>query len=246
MRRPRFYIEQGITVGQSQVLPEFAADHATRVLRMRVGDSLLLFNGDGHDYAARITEIRKNETRIQIEVRENTKVESPLTITLVQAIARGERMDWILQKATETGVTYIVPVVSERTEVRMDEDRAGKRLAHWSRVIASACEQSGRNILPGLAPPQTLAQYASTLAKPIEGELRLCLHPEAARRLMDFSKPSAVTVAIGPEGGFSERDLGLLTQVGFLQMQLGPRVLRTETAGPVAIAALQTRFGDFG
>ena len=170
--------------------------------------------------------------------------ESPLAITLVQAIARGEKMDLILQKATELGVVRILPVTSDRTEVKLDEDRADKRILHWQRVLESACEQCGRAQVPQVESPLTLERAARLLAE--ESDTKLVLHPDGGRPLSQIACGEAATIAIGPEGGFSDRDLAVLDQAGFRRITLGPRVLRTETAGLAAIAALQTRFGDFG
>ncbi len=244
MRRARFFVRQPISVGQTLSLPQFAADHAVRVLRMRDGDAITLFNGDGHDYSGRLACVRKGNVDVQVDIQESVNVESPLAVTLVQAIVRGEKMDWILQKATELGAVRIVPVTSERSEVKLGEERADKRHARWLHVIESACEQCGRSRVPELALPQGLAQYAGALPAASDGALRLCLHPEAAFGLSQLEVPMTVTIAIGPEGGFSDRDLSILDQVGFTRLRLGPRVLRTETAGTVAMAALQACCGD--
>lgn len=244
MRHARFFVRQPIRVGQALSLPQFAADHALRVLRMRDGDAITLFNGDGHDYSGRLASVHKGTASVQIDAQEPVDVESPLAVTLVQAIVRSEKMDWIVQKATELGVTQIVPVTSERSEVRLGEERADKRHARWQHVIESACEQCGRSRVPELAMPQSLAQYAGELPMVADGALRLTLHPEATRGLSELVAPTSATIAIGPEGGFSDRDLSILDQVGFTRLRLGPRVLRTETAGTVAMAALQARFGD--
>ncbi|MDZ4814064.1 MAG: 16S rRNA (uracil(1498)-N(3))-methyltransferase [Pseudomonadota bacterium] len=244
MRRARFFVRQPIGVGQTLSLPQFAADHAVRVLRMRDGDAITLFNGDGHDYSGRLACVGKGNVGVQVDIQESVNVESPLAVTLVQAIVRGEKMDWILQKATELGAVRIVPVTSERSEVKLGEERADKRHSRWLHVIQSACEQCGRSRVPVLAMPQSLAQYASALPAAADADLRLCLHPEAAFGLSQLAVPTTATIAIGPEGGFSDRDLSILDQVGFTRLRLGPRVLRTETAGTVAMAALQARFGD--
>ncbi len=245
MRRARFFVRQPISVGQTLSLPQFAAEHAVRVLRMRDGDAITLFNGDGHDYSGRLACVRKGNVDVQVDLQESVNVESPLAVTLVQAIVRGEKMDWILQKATELGAVRIVPVTSERSEVKLGEERADKRHARWLHVIESACEQCGRSRVPHLDMPKPLAQYAAELQPDIEGRLRLTLHPDAALGLGEIERPvETVTIAIGPEGGFSDRDLVILDQTRFTRLRLGPRVLRTETAGIVAMAALQARFGD--
>lgn len=243
MRRIRLFVDQPLAVGQSAALSETAANHAVRVLRLREGDRVTLFNGDGHDYDGTL-HLGKRDARVQVVAAEAVANESPLAITLVQAIARGEKMDLILQKATELGVAKVLPVTSDRTEVKLDEDRADKRILHWQRVLESACEQCGRAQVPQIESPMPLERAARWLA---EGEdTRLVLHPEGGKPLSQLDCGEAVAIAIGPEGGFSERDLAVLSAAGFQRMTLGPRVLRTETAGLAAIAALQTRFGDFG
>ena len=243
MRLTRCHVDLALRVGDDVLLPERAAAHLTRVLRLREGDPCVLFNGDGHDYAARLLAPGKREVRVRILSSSAVDNESPLQVVLLQGIARGEKMDLILQKATELGVAAIMPVSGERTEVRLDAERAQKRLAHWRSVVASACEQSGRARLPAISTPATLAAAAQGL----HGDgLRLVLDPQGGHRLDGLQRPPAcrVWIAIGPEGGWSPRDRAILEAAGFAGLRLGPRVLRTETAGLAAIAALQARFGD--
>jgi 16S rRNA (uracil1498-N3)-methyltransferase len=243
MRLTRCHVDLPLQPGLEVVLPEHAATHLARVLRLREGDPCVLFNGDGHDYAARLVSIGKRELRAEVLSMQAVDNESPLRIVLLQGIARGEKMDLILQKATELGVAAIVPVSGERTEVRLDAERAQKRLAHWYSVVRSACEQSGRARVPALSAPGSLDAAAITL----EGDgLRLLLDPQGEHRLENLAAPAndTVWIAIGPEGGWSPRDREVLHAAGFSGLRLGPRVLRTETAGLAAIAALQARFGD--
>ena len=242
MRVIRAYVERPLAVGEALTLPKDAAAHLVRVLRLREGDACVLFNGDGHDYAATLETANKREVRVRIGARSPVANESPLRITLLQGIARGEKMDWILQKATELGVAAFVPVSSERSEVRLDAERADKRVAHWRSVVRSACEQSGRAVVPDVAPPLGLAAVAATLpAGP-----RFLLDPGAGQAIgtLDLQADTCV-LAIGPEGGWSPRDREQLAAAGFVGLRLGPRILRTETAGLAAIAALQAGFGDF-
>jgi RNA methyltransferase, RsmE family len=242
MRLTRCHVDLPLQPGGEVVLPERAAAHLTRVLRLREGAPCVLFNGDGHDYAARLAAVGKREVRARVLEATPVANESPLHVILLQGIARGEKMDLILQKATELGVAAVVPVHAERTEVRLDAQRAEKRLEHWRSVLESACEQCGRARVPTLAAPAGLADAAAALP---EGGLRLVLDPQGGHRLQ--SLPEAGTrlcIAIGPEGGWSPRDLGVLQAAGFIGLRLGPRILRTETAGLAAIAALQARFGD--
>ena len=243
MRLTRIHVGASLVVGQEVTLPESAAAHLARVLRLQAGDPCVLFNGDGHDYAACITILSKREVRARVESARALDNESPLRITLVQGVARGEKMDWILQKATELGVHAFVPVSSERSEVRLDGERADKRLAHWRSVVIAACEQSGRARIPSVVPSQALPLAVSSLT----GTARFLLDPSAQQAITDVTEPGdACVLAVGPEGGWSPRDRAVLEGAGFSAVRLGPRVLRTETAGIAAIAALQTRFGDLG
>ena len=243
MRVTRCHVDLPLQVGADLALPERAANHLVRVLRLREGDACVLFNGDGHDYPARLAAIGKREARVEVLAREPVANESPLRIVLLQGIARGEKMDLILQKATELGVAAIIPVMAERTEVKLDAERTAKRMTHWRSVVVSACEQSGRASIPGLAQPLGLAQGAAAIA---EDCMKLTLDLLGEDSLASLHAPASrrVAVAIGPEGGWSPRDRETLRQAGFGGLRLGPRILRTETAGLAAIAALQSRFGD--
>lgn len=243
MRVNRVHVDAALAPGARLTLPEPAAQHLLRVLRLREGDPCVLFNGDGNDYPARITAAGKRGGEVEILGCEPVDNESPLRITLVQGIARGEKMDLILQKATELGVAAFIPVSSQRSEVKLDAARAAKRLAHWRSVVASACGQCGRARVPGVQPPESLATALDALAGPGP---RLLLDPfaEATAASLDADGTTAFTVAVGPEGGWSATDRSALEAAGFTGIRLGPRVLRTETAGLAAVAALQARFGD--
>lgn len=243
MRLTRSYVAVSLMPGTEIALPEDVAGHLVRVLRLQPGDACVLFNGDGHDYDARLLAAGKREARAEILAARTVKNESPLRITLLQGIARGEKMDWILQKATELGVARIVPVDSERSEVKLDAARAEKRLAHWREVVVSACEQSGRAVVPEVLPPQPLARGAALR----EGR-GFVLDPVAVHTLASLqgNPLGACTLAIGPEGGWSPRDREQLQAAGYEGLRLGPRVLRTETAGIAAISALQALAGDLG
>ncbi|MCC8625957.1 16S rRNA (uracil(1498)-N(3))-methyltransferase [Xanthomonas vesicatoria] len=243
MRLTRSHVALPLRCDQEVTLPEESANHLLRVLRLREGDACILFNGDGSDYHARITVAGKREARALVERADMLSNESPLRITLLQGIARGEKMDLILQKATELGVTAIVPVNAERTEVKLDAARTEKRVAHWRNVVVSACEQSGRARVPNVAAPLGLQEAAQTSDRQAR---RLTLDPQGEHRLSTLTGDveQGLIVAIGPEGGWSPRDRATLADAGFTGLQLGPRILRTETAGLAAIAALQARFGD--
>ncbi|MGB3391836.1 MAG: 16S rRNA (uracil(1498)-N(3))-methyltransferase [Stenotrophomonas sp.] len=243
MRLTRCPLELPLAVGQTLSLPEEVANHLLRVLRLRQGDTCVLFNGDGHDYAATLITAGKRDAQVRIDAAQTLDNESPLAITLLQGIARGEKMDLILQKATELGVVAVVPVNAERTEVKLDAARAEKRMAHWRSVVGSACGQSGRARIPPIVAPQALAAAVASLP---EQTLRLTLDPLGEHRMaaLPAAPANGVVVAIGPEGGWSPRDRQQLAAAGFQGLQLGPRILRTETAGLAAIAALQARLGD--
>lgn len=245
MRRIRCHVDAPLDCGAQLQLPDATANHLVRVLRLSAGDSFVLFNGDGHDYRARLDQVSRRGALALIGDREALTSESPMRVRLAQGIARGEKMDLILQKATELGVTAIQPLFTERTEVRLDVERAAKRMTHWRSVVASACEQCGRARLPDLAPPVDLA---SLLAGDPPDALRLILDPSGSNVAGNLPQPSAagVVLAVGPEGGFSAGERALLQGAGYLGLRLGPRVLRTETAGLAALAVLQARFGDLG
>jgi 16S rRNA (uracil1498-N3)-methyltransferase len=243
MRLTRVFVDLPLAHGARVVLPESAGAHLVRVLRLREGETCVLFNGDGHDYDATLLTAGKRGVEAEVNRMRAVDNESPLRLVLLQGIARGEKMDLILQKATELGVATIAPVFADRTEVRLDGERLEKRVAHWCSVVASACEQSGRARIPELLPPRGLSE--ATAALDAEA-LKLTLDPLGEHRF-DMLPPvaaSGIVIGIGPEGGWSEKDQAILRSAGFSGLRLGPRVLRTETAGLAAIAALQARFGD--
>ncbi|QAU25099.1 16S rRNA (uracil(1498)-N(3))-methyltransferase [Dyella sp. M7H15-1] len=245
MRSTRIHIDQPLSLTAELALPQQAAEHVTRVLRMDAGDILTLFNGDGYDYTATLTSIGKRDATVRIEDREQIRNESPLKLTLAQGVARGEKMDLIVQKATELGVVRLVPLLTERSEVKLDASRAEKRLLHWRAVMASACEQSGRVRMPEVMPAQTLPDWLNSLADD-NGAQRLALLPEGTLRARElrFGDAGGLLV-VGPEGGLGERDVAALREAGFQGLRLGPRILRTETAGLATLAALQALHGDF-
>ncbi len=243
MRTIRIHADLPLSLGMELSLPAQAAEHVARVLRLVDGDPITLFNGDGHDYQAIILEVGKREVRAKIEAATAAQNESPLRLTLAQAVVRGEKMDLIVQKATELGVFRIAPLLTERSEVKLDSGRAEKRLAHWRSVVASACEQSGRASLPEVLPALPLSAWLNGLAP--DQTLRLAMLPQARQSARDlhFTERAGVLV-VGPEGGLGERDITALTAAGFSGLRLGPRILRTETAGLAALAALQSLHGD--
>jgi 16S rRNA (uracil1498-N3)-methyltransferase len=243
MRNVRHFVDLPLAEGKSIVLPEVAVAHLVRVLRLGPGDRVRLFNGDGHDYEAELEEASKRGALARVLSRIAVDTESPLAITLAQGIARGEKMDLILQKATELGVVRVAPVVTERTEVKLDAERADKRAAHWRGVLASACEQSGRTKLPELQPPRSLGDFLAAESS----ALKLVLDPTASMTLAQVQLPpaSSICLLVGPEGGLSERDLAAARAAGFQGLRLGPRILRTETAALAAISGLNALYGDW-
>jgi 16S rRNA (uracil1498-N3)-methyltransferase len=243
MRIPRIYTAQDLHIGSEVLLPEQAGEHAVRVLRLERGHPLILINGDGHEYDAELNSLAKRAVTAVVNASREVNREAKLRITLAQSIARGEKMDWILQKATELGVSHIAPLVTERTEVKLDEERAERRMAHWDSVIESACEQCGRTSIPTLGPPQRLDKWLTSL----EGnDIRCALIPEGETSLKDLPTiEEGIVIVVGPEGGLSDQDIAMLKHAQFIGLKLGPRILRTETAGVAALAALQALHGDF-
>lgn len=224
-------------------LDEAATHHVARVMRAKVGDTLFLFNGTGGEYESEISKIDKKTVTVKIKTFIDRDVESPLELYLAQGISRGEKMDYTIQKAVELGVKKIIPLFTERCNVKLDDDRKEKRIQHWRSIVVGACEQSGRNKVPEILPPQSLTAWM----KNTEADLKFVLAPQATRKLseINFEKNSRVVLLIGPEGGLSDEEIHCATQNGFLSLSLGPRILRTETAAVAAISVLQCVAGDF-
>ena len=242
MRMNRVHAEQPLAAGLELALPDAAAYHVARVLRLRPGAPLVLFDGSGADFRAEIVAVEGDRVRVRVGERTAGLRESPLAITLVQAVSRSERMDWTLQKATELGVRRIQPVLSARSVVRLDERQAAKKLRHWQAIVAGACEQCGRSVLPDVRAPLELSRYFAE--SPREGQ-RLVLSPNGPASLAGLASTAArIELLIGPEGGLDDAELDASARAGFAPVRLGPRVLRTETAGIVALAVLQALWGD--
>lgn len=242
MRTTRIYVDLPLAVGAEIELPPAAAEHVVRVLRLPPGATLSVFNGDGCNYLATLQEASRRP-RVRLATRAAAGTESALELTLAQALARGDKMDWVVQKATELGVAHITPLVTERSEVRLDAKRAAKRLAHWQAVAISASEQSGRARVPDIAPPVALEDWISHL--PSDTGWRLALLPDAELTPRQLPPTAAGGVlVVGPEGGLGDRDCAILRAHAFTGLRLGPRILRTETAGLAALAALQAVHGD--
>ncbi len=241
MRIPRIYQPGSLASGAVVELSDGAANHLTRVLRLPAGAALTLFNGEGGEYTATLHEVGKRSATATVGEFSAREVESPLAITLAQGIARGERMDYAIQKATELGVVRVVPVITERCNVRLSDERWEKKLQHWQAVAISACEQCGRNRIPVIEHPLLLQTWLAQDSN----DLRLTLDPQAGGGIAAIAEtPSQASLLVGPEGGLSEIELKSAQHAGYRGIQLGPRVLRTETAGITALAVLQARWGD--
>lgn len=249
MSFPRFFCPEPLLAALSAnlpvCLPDNVARHASRVLRLRVGDGLVLFDGVGGEYVARIATLEKDRVAVDVLEWRDVECESPISLTLVQALQSGEKMDLTVQKAVELGVSRIVPVTSRRSVVRLEGERAARRLEHWRGVALSACEQCGRNRVPEVFALQGLENWLGQAAG--QDILRLMLAPGAEHSL-DRIVPAhngKIELLIGAEGGLAPEELAMAVAVGFKPLRLGPRILRTETAGLAALAAIQCLWGDF-
>jgi 16S rRNA (uracil1498-N3)-methyltransferase len=239
----RFYFPDTLQPNQTCSLPDAAAHHAARVLRLSIGDSIILFNGTGQECTATIAFIDKRNVNVRIEHCQNTSRESPLNTTLVQGISSGDRMDYTLQKAVELGVTHIQPVSCARSVVKLNDERADKRRIHWQNLVIAACEQCGRNTVPQVAPVISLNTW---LNAPSTSQLRLLFAPDAEHTLHTLTQPTAgIELLAGPEGGFTADEYQAALTAHHTAIRLGPRVLRTETAALAALSAMQTLWGDF-
>ena len=242
MRLTRVYVDAPLAAGKRVVVEGSAANHITRVLRLRSGDALTVFDGSGGEFGARIEEFRKESVLVSVEEHRGLDRESPLSLTLAQGISRGERMDWIIQKATELGASRIVPVFTRRSVVRLDEKQAERKLQHWRAIAVAACEQCGRNRIPELATP---VDFFDALAPQGSSSTRILLSPSGELRIDDLADVGAgITVLIGPEGGLEDSEQQAAITAGFKTVRLGPRVLRTETAAIAALTIIQRYFGD--
>lgn len=240
MRSIRVYQPGPLRANSRIELEGSAANHVSRVLRLREGADLTLFDGSGGEFPATLARVEKRRVEVQLHEQLEREAESPLAITLVQGISKGERMDYAVQKATELGVRCIVPVETDHGVVSLDEARWEKKRIHWERVAVSACEQSGRNRIPDVAPVTSLRQWLS--AGP--AGLGLFLDPIEAGSIAELTPEEEITLIIGPEGGLSEEERRLAAAQGYRGIRLGPRVLRTETAAVTALSVLQARWGD--
>ncbi|THF62365.1 16S rRNA (uracil(1498)-N(3))-methyltransferase [Pseudothauera nasutitermitis] len=238
----RFFFPEELPAAGEVALPEALAHHAVRVLRLRDGEPLVLFDGRGGETSARLS-VRGRQCFAVLGERSAVERESPLDLVLAQGLAGGDKMDWIVQKATELGVAGVVPLAAERSVIRLAGERAAKRVAHWRQVVVAACEQSGRNRVPEVAGIQPLEAWLAGA----HDVRKLVLAPGGGRRTRELAPPAAgerVVLMVGPEGGWTDAELAACLRAGAEAMSLGPRVLRTETAGLAALAALQALWGD--
>lgn len=238
MRLSRFFIDVPLSLGQ-HALPEAQSHYIGRVLRLAPGAAVQLFDGSGREFLGELIEVGKKQVRVNLSATLGGQPVSPLAVHLGQGLSRGERMDWAIQKATELGVTQITPIVSERCEVRLKDERTDKRMQHWRQVAISACEQCGRSVLPLIHPPLLLADWLRQTA----ADLKLVLHP-VAEPLASHAAPQTLAFLIGPEGGLSDAEVEQAKAADFHAARLGPRVLRTETAAVVALTVAQHLWGD--
>ena len=244
---PRFYCPQPLAAGAIVDLPEAVAHHL-HVVRMQPGDALTLFDGRGGQYLASVHEVGKKRACARIEEHQAVEAEPPYAITLAQGLPEGSKMDWIVEKAVELGVAAIVPLAARRSVVRLSSERAEKRQAHWQGVIVAASEQCGRNRLAQLAPLAEFERFISGPEVEENAQPRILFSPRATASLADWARaagPQAVTLLVGPEGGFSAEEEQAALDAGAIALSLGPRVLRTETAGLAAVAALNALWGQF-
>jgi 16S rRNA (uracil1498-N3)-methyltransferase len=243
----RFYHPDTLELQQMTNLSDVAAHHASNVMRLKISDKIILFNNDVYDYVAEIIRINKKNVEVIIQSKIANHKNSALDIKLIQSISSNEKMDWIIQKSVELGVSTIIPVYSERSIIKLKDDRAEKKLSHWKQIIQSACEQCGRSKVPEIFVPKKLDTFWSNENISAKEHLKLILSPLAQHSLNSISmaSPSSVDIMIGPEGGFANEEIICAEKNGFIPINLGPRILRTETAPLTMLSLLQYKYGDF-
>jgi 16S rRNA (uracil1498-N3)-methyltransferase len=244
---PRFHVSAPLAPNQLVSLPENVVRHV-HVLRLQTGDQIDLFDGAGGQYSGTLVEIGKRSAVAQLGEHEAREAEAPYSITLAQGVAGGDKMDWLIEKAVELGVSAIVPLTAERGVVRLSAERAVRRQAHWQALVEAACEQCGRNRVPAVSAAMDVQKWLNELADIRDGEIRLMLSPRAEKdfaSLPEHAPAESVTLAIGPEAGFSPAEEAAIADAGFTSISLGPRILRTETAGMAMLAALAARWGGW-
>lgn len=243
MNAPRVYHRNALQVGRDALLEGPAAHHLARVLRIRPGEPVVVFDGNGGEYHASVRVVERNGVRVRCERFDPVERESPLSVGLAQVVSAGERMEFTVQKAVELGAAWVQPLAAHRSKVRLTEERAERRIAHWQRIAEAACEQCGRNQVPVV---RELLEFREWLGLGAAGTIRILLDPNAAQRLSEAGPLDADAVLLsGAESGFTAEELELAIARGFKAVRLGRRVLRTETAGLAALAAMQALWGDF-
>lgn len=241
MRIPRFYCSQNIVLDTPFLLDTEAAHHAASVLRLKPDQAIVLFNGDGNEYSATITDVDRRKVTVTADACLALTKESPLSLHLGQGVAKGDRMETVLQKSVELGVTEITPLITERCNVKLDEKRWQKKYEQWLKILHGACEQSGRNVIPTLHPATPLAPWLAQSSQ----QTRVILAPGSEKALsgLDYNH-HGFRLLIGPEGGLSESEVRQASELGFQPCTMGPRILRTETAALASISILQAQHGD--
>lgn len=242
MRIPRIYTTQSLQAGETLELEAGPSHHLIKVLRMSEGRELIVFNGNGKEFPALIKAASKKVATIYIQDEISVSRQSPLEIELAIGLSKGDRFEWVLQKATELGITRITPLITERTEIKLNGERLEKKISSWESIIISACEQCQRNLLPSLSPPVSFVDYLSACT----AEQKFILHHRTDKGLSEISKPQSVSLIIGPEGGLSETEIESALHRGCSPLALGPRVMRTETAPLAALSIMQYLWGDLG
>lgn len=239
---PRVFWNQPLRTGIELVLTKTISHHLLNVLRLKLGEQLILFNGQGGEFTGRLVNIKNKLAIIILESYSNVTTESTLKINLAQAIVSSEKMDFIIQKAVELGVSKITPLFTEHSNIKISQERLNKKIQHWHNIIISSCEQSGRNHIPELSLPQNISTW---LSSPLCGN-KFILSPQFSEKISADIKVSEINVVIGPEGGLSKNEIKLAQQHNFIPIKLGPRIMRTETASIAALSFFETLFGDFG
>ena len=244
MRNPRLFTDQPLTPGDQVVLKGNVAQHLGRVLRARSGDHIALFNGDGQEFAAQVLTVSKGEVSVEVGAAATPQTESPVYTTLGLCLSKGDRFDWAIQKATELGVGAIAPLQSERVDFSIPPDRMKKRIAHWQQIAISACEQCGRVKVPSITPPQSLVSWIENVSAEQKWVLHCADDTGASASAIIQGAPKDAALLIGPEGGLTDQEFAVASAEGFQLLQLGPRVLRTETAPAAALSVLSVFWGE--
>jgi len=241
----RFYHSKSININENIVMDDFAAHHALKVMRLKNNDQLILFNGDGSDYTGQVINISKRQVEVSIKSKKNIGNESNLRVILLQALTSSEKMDLIIQKTTELGISEIQPIVCERSIVKIKKEKIEKKLSHWRQVSIAACEQCGRAKIPKIHEPENIIKYLERIIES-DKETKIILSPESSESLSNITSSikQNIKVLIGPEGDFTKQELDLSIQKGFSPIKIGPRILRTETAPISILSILQYKYGD--